>query len=410
MEKTLRFFGFGPTLIKWVKIFYTNFECCITNNGWASNFFKPERGVRQGCPLSPYIFLLVAETLACAIRGNNEIKGITVLGNEIKISQYADDTTLVLDGAEKTIAVLLKTLDMSFSVVSGLRLNKKKTEALWIGSNIDRQDKAKQTENFKWPEIVKTLGVKISAIPNKAVEVNFSDKTKKIRMILSTWVYRRLTLKGKILVIKSLGASQLVYILSSLPSPNDVITEISQVFFEFIWNGKRDKVKRNTINMDYKEGGLKMLDLESFNKALKAIWMKKYLDEQNCGKWKFFFYLELEKSSISTPINSNLSTKDALKIHKFSDVFIKEVFTIWTELTFEEYPTSESHLKSLPLWNNSLIRFDNKPIIPVKSWLTREITTINSILDNEGKTLSYQDFKANFDFSVKIPTLYFTEQ
>ena len=48
---TLRFFGFGPSLINWVRTFYCNIESCVLNNGWSSNFFQPQRGVRQGCPL-----------------------------------------------------------------------------------------------------------------------------------------------------------------------------------------------------------------------------------------------------------------------------------------------------------------------------------------------------------------------
>ena len=52
-SKTLQHFGFGPSLLNWIELFYCNLESCILNNGWASNFFKLSRGVRQGCPLSP---------------------------------------------------------------------------------------------------------------------------------------------------------------------------------------------------------------------------------------------------------------------------------------------------------------------------------------------------------------------
>ena len=98
IHDTLRSYSFGASLINWVKTVYSHTESCILNNGWASNFFDIQRGVRQGCPLSPYLFILSAEVLATAIRKNTNIKGISVNGVEIKLSQYADDTTRILDG------------------------------------------------------------------------------------------------------------------------------------------------------------------------------------------------------------------------------------------------------------------------------------------------------------------------
>ena len=57
---------------------------------------------------------------------------------------------------------------------------------------------------------------------------------------------------------------------------------------------KGDKIKRDIITNDYANGRLKMIDIQSFNKSLKATWIKKYLDEENQGKWKYFFDIELE--------------------------------------------------------------------------------------------------------------------
>ena len=125
LEKTLKHFNVGPAIINWMKIFYNNIESCVLNNGWSTNCFKPERGVRQGCLLSPYLFILGIEILAEKVRNNTDIKDIFLQGNEIKISQCADDTTLILDSSKESLTSSLQILE-DFKAISGLSLNNNK--------------------------------------------------------------------------------------------------------------------------------------------------------------------------------------------------------------------------------------------------------------------------------------------
>ena len=112
---------------------YNNIESCVLNDGWSTDFFKLGRGVRQGCPLSLYLFILCVEVLAEKIRETKSIKGIMISQNEVKkISQYADDTTIFLDGSKESLLAALQILE-NFRKMSGLKLNNKKAEALWIG-------------------------------------------------------------------------------------------------------------------------------------------------------------------------------------------------------------------------------------------------------------------------------------
>ena len=91
--------------------------------------------------------------------------------------------------------------------------------------------------------------------------------------MLSCWKYRRLTLLGKITVLKSLVVSQLVHLLTPLKSNYSALTESNKLLYTFLWNGKGDKIKRNVIINDYCDGGLKMIDIFSFNKSLKVTWI-----------------------------------------------------------------------------------------------------------------------------------------
>ena len=99
MYATLRKMGFGTSFLKWVNLFYTGVQSSVNVNGYLSPFFSLSRGVRQGCPLSPLLYVLVAEMLACNIRANLRIKGLCLprLKDPLSlISQYADHTSLVV--------------------------------------------------------------------------------------------------------------------------------------------------------------------------------------------------------------------------------------------------------------------------------------------------------------------------
>ena len=132
ISKTLDYFNFGDSVKKWIKLFQNGAESSILQNGFISEFFYLKRGCRQGDPISPYIFLLCAEILGQMVRKNENIKGIKINNKEYKISQYADDTQLLLDGSEKSLRNTLEML-YTFYNMSGLKINIEKTKAIWIG-------------------------------------------------------------------------------------------------------------------------------------------------------------------------------------------------------------------------------------------------------------------------------------
>ena len=89
-------FGFGPSFVQWIHTFYKNVSSCVLNNGFATSSFAVERGVRQGDPLSAYLFIIALEVLCVNIRNSNDIRGIKVDKEEIKLSLFADDLTVFL--------------------------------------------------------------------------------------------------------------------------------------------------------------------------------------------------------------------------------------------------------------------------------------------------------------------------
>jgi len=108
-----------------------------------------------------------------------------------------------------------------------------------------------------------------------SVSLNYNEKLEKVKEILRCSKYRRLTMLAKITIIKSLVISQLVYLLSPLCSNYNVLNEINDLLYTFLWNGKGNKIKRKIMINDFGVGGLKMIDISSFNKSLKTTWIKK---------------------------------------------------------------------------------------------------------------------------------------
>ena len=182
-----------------------------------------------------------------------------------------------------------------------------------------------------------------------------------------------------------------------MPSNYHAIDEINTLFYQFLWNGKGDKIKRKIMINDYCEGGLKMIDLVSFNKSLKTTWIKKILGFHEQRKMKNFYRLYHGCKNVFT---SNLNTKDTKKSIKVSDVFLEEILEIWVEVNFEQQVASLQHFQEQNLWHNSLIRIENKPIFS-KDWCSKGITKVKYLQKPECNSyLSLKDFQLKYDLNA----------
>ena len=256
---------------------YTNIQSTVINNDYFSSYFKICRGVRQGFPISAYLFLLIVEILAICIRTNKKIHGIIANGKEIKISQLADDTTLILKD-HQSIPEILKVLKQCHTL-SGLHTNIDKTQAFIIGKHI----RFKETYNMKWDTgPIKLLGISICDSENENYNQNFEPKIKQMKSLFNIWKQRRLSLKGKITIINSLAASLLVYPCTCLETPAKVLTQVNKLFLDFLWDNGSSKIAKYTVIRQINEGGLKLINLESKLSSLKLTWIKRSLMNPNC--------------------------------------------------------------------------------------------------------------------------------
>lgn len=222
-----------------------------------SDFFFLKRGCRQGDPISPYIFLLCAEVLGQMIRKNENIKGIIINDKEYKISQYADDTQILLDGSETSLKNTLNMLHTFYSM-SGLKINAEKTKAIWIGAYSNSELKLCKEYQLDWSQgPFKILGVTFSTEVYNIWDLNTNDILNKVKCVLNQWSKRKVTLIGRITIIKSLALSKFIHLFIALPDPpNDLLKELEKLFYKFIWTAGPDRIKRKVLIRNLNSGGL----------------------------------------------------------------------------------------------------------------------------------------------------------
>ena len=204
---TLKHFNFGPNFIKWITILRMGNESCVINNGKVTDFFPLMRGTKQGDPISPYIFILVIEILATMVRESSKIEGLKILGNEIKMLIFADDTTFFLKD-EKSFSQVLKLLD-TFATFSSLKINIKKSEAGWLFRHPSESDEFVLKTGIIFIDFetngIKILGMFISHNKELKHKNNLQRVLTSFKTVLSIWKTRNLTLYGKIMVLRTLA-------------------------------------------------------------------------------------------------------------------------------------------------------------------------------------------------------------
>ena len=183
IDQVLAFYNFGPDFINWIKTFYKNIESCCLVNGHLSDWFCVQRGCRQGDPISSYIFILCAEILANLIRNDPNINGIKIGNTEYIISQFADDTTLILDGTDKSLKAALNVLKF-YASISGLKVNIEKTNGVWIGSKLNSTKQLSEDINCS-TNIFKALGITFSTNLDEIVKINYEHKIQEIKSLLN---------------------------------------------------------------------------------------------------------------------------------------------------------------------------------------------------------------------------------
>ena len=390
IEYCLNLFNFGENFIKFIKLCQRNSKSRVEQNGHLSSFITLERGCRQGDPVSPYIFVLCAEIPSHVLRESREVEGLIVYNKEFKVSQYADDTTLLLKPDYNTVVEVLRILKW-FKNISGLDINKDKTNIVKLGATRGRSIPWQGKFGFKWATNFEILGIHYDINHMKEItEINIFKKVCEIKKLIRIWQCRNLTPYGKVTIIKSLLLSKITHILLSLPSPNFFcIKEINNVFSNFLWSGKPPKWRKEILEGEICFGGLKLHNISLFDKTLKLGWIKRFL--QSNSKWTIIpLEFDLEKCLIFGV--DYVERVMELTSNKFWLDVLDSLKLLWSNNLIE----NKLCILNSPLWYNPTFRFPLR-----QEWLTKGITMVSDLLENK-LVLSREDFENKYSVQINF--------
>jgi hypothetical protein len=292
LQQVLRMKGFEPMWCEWVARFVQGGSVGIRVNDDIGHYFQTLKGLRQGDPLSPLLFNLVADMLAILImraKEDGQVGGLIphLVDGGVSILQYADDTILFLEH-DIAKAVNMKLILAFFEQLSGLKINYHKSELYCFGKAVEVRD---QYRNIFGCEIgslpFKYLGIPIHyrKLLNKewkTVEDRFDGK-------LGAWVAKMLSYGDRLVLINSVLTSLPMFMLSFFDIPKGVRKRLDYYRSRFFWQSNQQKrkyrlTKWNIVCRPKDQGGLGIEVLEIKNKCLLSKWIFKLLTEE--GVWK----------------------------------------------------------------------------------------------------------------------------
>uniref|UniRef100_A0A803SZA2 Reverse transcriptase domain-containing protein n=1 Tax=Anolis carolinensis TaxID=28377 RepID=A0A803SZA2_ANOCA len=250
----------------------------IIINGDVTEKFRIEKGTRQGCPLSPLIFIFALELLLKAINRDEKLQGIRIDKQNYKYRAFADDVICIIEYPKQNIHNWFDKIG-EFGRVAGFKINKKKTMILTKNMSKEKQKELKDTSGLEIPSKIKYLGIWISAKNNQLLDLNYTLKWSEIQQDLKKWTSLNLSLMGRIAAIKMNILPRLMYLFQNIPiiRKPKLFKDWQKEIMKFIWKNKRPRIKYTTMISTKNTGGFGVPDLRLYHEASALYWIKDWI-------------------------------------------------------------------------------------------------------------------------------------
>ena len=285
IEKCLRKFGLA-SFVSIFKVLYSELKSDILINGKIVSGYQIKRGVKQGDALSCILFIMCMEPLIANIEKNDAIEtiySIKLRAHLPKAYTYADDLNCAIKKSNEGLQAIFDEYSR-LTKLAGLELNADKTEVMRFASEL--RGTMFNSVNYRISylgtgyDIATVKETKINGILFQQDEVemrtrNVDNVRRKMETQLKNWSKRGLSTLGKILIVKTFGISQIVFLLQSLTLDKIHFKQLNDVLYKFIWNKHfsapkaPERIRREIINTPVKLGGFGMLDIVALDEGLK---------------------------------------------------------------------------------------------------------------------------------------------
>ena len=301
LRELLLLLGFPSRFVQLVMQCVETASYSVAVNGSIYGFFPGKNGVRQGDPLSPYLFLICMEYFSRMLRKSSISPGFRFHPKCDSLGvchlAFADDVILLSRGDKTSVSCLFKQL-VSFGEISGLNINASKSSIYFGGvSDSIRQSILEVTGFAEGSFPFRYLGVPLS--PHRLLASQFSPLLIKLESAIQSWLGKNLSYAGRAELLKSVLYGMVQFWLNIFPFPEQVIRRITSTCRNFFWTGntmrsKSALVKWHTVCLPKSEGGLGFFDLKARNNGFlaKLIWNIHQKSDSIWIKWVHQYYLQ----------------------------------------------------------------------------------------------------------------------
>uniref|UniRef100_A0A8C5QKU6 Reverse transcriptase domain-containing protein n=1 Tax=Leptobrachium leishanense TaxID=445787 RepID=A0A8C5QKU6_9ANUR len=285
---SLTHIGLGPHLCTWIGALYGNTTARVCVNGVFTTPFAIRNGTRQGCPLSPLLFVVTLEPFLEAIRSNPDISGVMVGTQQHKVAAYADDLLFFVTRPEISLPGVMTAFE-EYGRLSNLKINFLKSNILNVTVPEPRAQALRPYFAFKWmTDKIKYLGIWLPSHHSRLYQDNFPPLLGALQRDLANWNYPHIAWLGRIAVVKMNVQPRLLYLMQTIPIdlPKAFFTSLRSMVATYIWRGKRPRLSYEVLTRSRAMGGLALPNFSLYHQACHLQRVVEWSREGSVKLWR----------------------------------------------------------------------------------------------------------------------------